>query len=398
MAGDIFDTVPVPAAGSPLTGPGFFRPVRAALERLHTAGAERDKAGNRKLFFDQYLSLLLLYFFNPSLTSLRGLQQASGWDKIQRSLGIPRVSLGSFSEAQGVFDADLVEPILRELADAALPLTTGAEAEALRGLTAVDGSVFAGLPRMAWALWQDPQHTGVKLHLHFDVLKGVPRNAGVTPAACSEPAELARTLEKDRLYVLDRGYAGYELFAQILAAGSSLVARVKDNTAYATPAENEIDQKAREAGVVRDFVTPRLGTPRHKDHLKRPIRIVVVQVHERTGERSELWLATDRLDLPADLVALAYQYRWTIELFFRWLKCVLGAEHLLAHSQNGFRLQVYAALIVTLLIVLRTGRKPTKRTFETVQFHLLGWVSDAEFDEHLAKLKKLEERSAQKNG
>ena len=49
-------------------------------------------------------------------------------------------------------------------------------------------------------------------------------------------------------------------------------------------------------------------------------------------------------------------------------------------------LQMYAALIVSLLIVLRTGRKPTKRTFEMIQFHLLGWVSDEEFEAHLAAL------------
>ncbi len=80
------------------------------------------------------------------------------------------------------------------------------------------------------------------------------------------------------------------------------------------------------------------------------------------------------------MVALAYRYRWSVELFFRWLKCVLGARHLIAQNQNGVLLQMYAALIVSLLIVLRTGRKPTKRTFETIQYHLLGWVSDEEFD------------------
>ena len=47
---------------------------------------------------------------------------------------------------------------------------------------------------------------------------------------------------------------------------------------------------------------------------------------------------------------------------------------------------MYAALIVSLLIVLRTHRQPTKRTFEVIQFYLLGWVSDEELDAHLAKL------------
>src|SRR5436305_11061423 len=97
---------------------------------------------------------------------------------------------------------------------------------------AVDGSIFAALPRMAWALWKDADHRGIKLHLHFDVLKGVPADATLTPAACSEPAALAGSLQPGRLYVLDRGYADYELFATILQAQSSLIARVKDNTAF----------------------------------------------------------------------------------------------------------------------------------------------------------------------
>ncbi|MEN1678159.1 MAG: hypothetical protein AAGJ46_01090 [Planctomycetota bacterium] len=46
------------------------------LERLHGVGSERDKAGNRRLHMDQYCTLVLLFFFNPLFTSLRGLQQA----------------------------------------------------------------------------------------------------------------------------------------------------------------------------------------------------------------------------------------------------------------------------------------------------------------------------------
>jgi IS4 transposase len=103
-------------------------------------------------------------------------------------------------------------------------------------------------------------------------------------------------------------------------------------------------------------------------------------------EAQELWLVTDRFDLDADLVAVAYRYRWSVELFFRWLKCVLGSRHLLSHKANGVALQMYAALIVSLLIAIRTGSKPTKRTFETIQYYLLGWVSDAEFAEHLKHL------------
>jgi hypothetical protein len=372
----------------------LMKPFLRLIEQLHDVGTERDRAGNRKLFCDQYLAFLLLYFFTPALTSMRALQEATNWEKTRRKLGIERTSLGSLSEAARVFDADALGPIVAELVARALPLSQGREAEALRGLTAVDGSIFAALPRMAWALWKDADHRGIKLHLHFDVLKAVPCRAAVTPAACSEPAQLRAMLQGGRLYVLDRGYADYELFAAIVGAGASLIARVKDSTAFVVSEERPLDAAAEAAGVIRDVVLSRLGTAHHKDPLRRPMRLVIVRVTDREGQVKDLWLLTDRLDLAADLVALGYRYRWTVELFFRWLKCVLGARHLVAENANGVALQMYAALIESLLIVLRTGRTPTKRTFETIQFHLLGWVSDEEFTAHLARLKRREAPSA----
>jgi IS4 transposase len=75
-------------------------------------------------------------------------------------------------------------------------------------------------------------------------------------------------------------------------------------------------------------------------------------------------LVTKRLDLEADLIALAYRYRWTVELFFRWLKCLLGCRPLLSQSEHGGQLQGYRALIASLLISLWVARAPTNRTSE----------------------------------
>ncbi|MCS6320386.1 MAG: IS4 family transposase, partial [Nitrospira sp.] len=282
-----------------------------------------------------------------------------------------------------------VRPILKELGELARPHLKGREAEALAHLTAVDGSVFSALPRMTWALWQDARHRGVKLHLQFSVAKWTPVDAVITPAACSEPAAMAAMLEPGRLYVNDRGYASFELMRRVLDAGSSLITRVKDDLTLTVQEERAISTEAAQAGVIRDVILKRLGTSHHRDVVGRPMRLVVVRARERSGETTELWLVTDRCDLDADLVAIAYRYRWTIELFIRWLKCVLGARHLLSHKPAGVELQMYAALIVSLLIALRTGSKPTKRTFETIQFYLLGWVSDEEFAAHLRALKKI---------
>jgi hypothetical protein len=131
--------------GSDLRGFKYFKILGPLLDRLHDDASQRDRAQNRKLHYDQYAALILLYFFNPILTSLRGIQQASALDKVQKLLGCERAALGSLSEASRVFDPQLLRDIIGELADQAVPLVRGREAEALRGLTAVDGSFQDGL-------------------------------------------------------------------------------------------------------------------------------------------------------------------------------------------------------------------------------------------------------------
>src|SRR4030095_5021300 len=88
---------------SDIVGLKYFDRLMPLLRRLHQVGTQRDRAGNRQLFFDHYCAYILLFLFNPIVTSLRGIQQASELKKVQRKLGCPRASLGSLSEAIEVF-------------------------------------------------------------------------------------------------------------------------------------------------------------------------------------------------------------------------------------------------------------------------------------------------------
>jgi hypothetical protein len=374
-----------------LKGLKYFKLLAPLLERLHDGATARDRAGNRRLFYDQYACLLLVFFFNPIVKSLRGLQQASTLDKVQRLLGCPRVSRGSLSEASRVFDPELLHTIIGDLAAQHLPAAvSGKEAEALRGLTAVDGSLLPALPKMAWALWLDPQHRAAKLHVHFDVLKGVPIEATVTTGNGSETEQLRATLQPQRLYVVDRGYAEYQLFQDIIDTHSDFIGRIRDNAVWEVIEERPLAPAARAAGVRSDRVVW-LGGPQSGGVFQQPVRVLEVATGKTDahGRPEILLLATSRLDLAAELVALGYRYRWTVELFFRWLKCVLGCRHLLANSPEGVTIQVYLALIASLLISLWVGRKPTVRTLEMLQFYFTGWASEAELTAHIEQLKPL---------
>jgi hypothetical protein len=312
------------------------------------------------------------------------LQQASGLAKVQKRLGCERAALGSLSEASRVFDPTLLRAIIGDLAAQAVPLLHGREAEALRGLTAVDGTLLNALPKMAWALWVDDQHRAVKMHLQFDVLKGVPSDATVTCGNGPEIEELRATLQAGRLYVVDRGYAEYQLFQDIIDAKSSFVGRIRDNAVWTVVAERPVSTAAHAAGVRSDRVV-QLGCAKSGAVFKQPLRIVEVATGkiDSQGQPEILLLATDRLDLDAELVALAYRFRWSVELFFRWFKCILGCRHLLSTSPNGVTIQLYVGIIASLLISLWAGRKPTKRTLEMLQFYFAGWATLEEVQAHL---------------
>ena len=382
-------TAKTPVSAKNLQGLKYFKKLQPLFAPLHDLGTQRDKAGNRKLFFDQYASLILLFFFNPILTGLRSIQQASCLDKVQKKFGCSRTSVGALSEAARLFDAKPLQAIVGELAQQALPLTPGKDADILRGLTAVDGSLLPALPKMAWALWVDDAHRAAKLHLHFDVFKGVPCHASVTEGNGNEKKQLRAALQPDRLYVIDRGYAEYQLFQDIIDAQSSFIGRLRDNAVCQVLEERPLSAEARAASVVRDVVV-HLGGPDSGAVFKPALRVVEVATAktDRQGRPELLRLATNCLELDAAWIALGYRYRWTVELFFRWFKCVLGCQHLLSTCQNGVAIQVYLALLASLLIVLWTGHQPTKRTFELLCLYFQGWASEAELVAHLRGLDK----------
>ena len=108
----------------------------------------------------------------------------------------------------------------------------------------------------------------------------------------------------------------------------------------------------------------------------RSIRLRVVWVQT---DKEVLPLVTnlDPEELAAREVALLYKQRWQIELFFRWVKCILGCRHWLAESPQGVAIEIYLALIAALLLQLYTGQAPNRRMMEMIQFYLLG-VADLE--------------------
>src|SRR5262249_11233489 len=158
---------------------------------------------------------------------------------------------------------------------------------------------------------------------------------GTNPAGRDHSDEkdvLRQHLQADHCYVMDRWFGQFGLFNDIADAQSSYVCRIRDNSNFEVAEERLLSDAARAAGVVPDAVV-RLGMgskPKARPH--HPVRLVVVAVqpHEKRGGRKgktagpasngRLLIATNLLDVPAEIIALLYRSRWTIEIFFRFFK------------------------------------------------------------------------------
>lgn len=382
---------------------GHLKRVFELLDKLHDVGCERDTAHNRRLFFDDYVKLVLLHAWNPLIESVRDLQQAAALPKVAKALGVGRFSAASFSESVRVFDPEQLRPILAELAAQLAPYPTDPRlAEFKRALTLVDGTVIVGLTRLVRsAVGTEGRCStsrdgtpvyGWRLHTQFDLATFTPHRMDRT-GACNakdnrENNVLRRTLEAGRCYVGDCTYADRSLFNDTVAAQSSYVTRAREDGVCDVLEERPLSKEAAEAGVVRDAIVRLKGaTPADP-----PVRRIEVRVepHPRrtrngTKQTDLIILYTDLTDLAAELIALIYQYRYTVELFFRIFKQLLGMRQLLSQREEGIDIQILCTLIVCVVIQLISGKKPNKAMRNIVGWYLIGLADEQDVVDFLNK-------------
>jgi hypothetical protein len=382
------------ATNIPIHGAKYLQSLRALLKPLK-AHAEH---GNRQLHYDDYAVFLLMGFLQPIDATLRWLETASRLKSVQKRLGVKPTSIASLSDASRVFDPELLRRVFLELADQAAvcngPKAPAGLPPALR-VVAADATVWKTLPKMCRELFDAPLNRARKGeltgHLQFDVLDQVPCDASFVLASGGERQALRQKLLPNTLYLLDRGYVDYTLYRQVMDAQASFVGRLNDTAQYSVLSARPLAAEAKGAGVIEDLAVE-LGAERVPLRLIR-VRTVLPPPHNlhpvrKNGKHKayakgearevELLLATDRTDLSVEVIVQLYRLRWQVELFFRWFKCVLGCKRLMAQTENGLNLQMYAALIASLLVVVWTGRKPTTMILNILHYFLMGWASGEE--------------------
>jgi len=155
--------------------------------------------------------------------------------------------------------------------------------------------------------------------------------------------------EADATYVMDRGYVNYKKMNQWMKNKIDFVVRLKEKNHITVLEENDLSTDS-ESMILRDFEA-QIGLSTYR--VKEPLRVVEYQDEKQRVYR----VATTRRDLTALQIAEIYHHRWTIELFFKWIKQHLRFVTIHSTKPQGIWNQMFLALMAygaALLVKLET--------------------------------------------
>jgi hypothetical protein len=357
----------------------------AMLQRFVRSLRDESSHGNRELFLDDVFIVYLLAFFNPTLRTLRTLEDFSQTKQAHRHLSIRRICRSTLSDFHRIADPERLQPLIaalrcelhRKTGNSCLPNDLKG---VLQQILAVDGTFLPAAADIAWAVAARNQRDGqchrARTDWHVDINTWIPEVVAIPEPGESEAASAARTITPGAIHVYDRGFQSFALIASHYevqknewSSRADFVLRLREpgpnSPTMVVERESPPSNAAKEAGVVADQEVrlPGLATA---TGFPRPLRLVTV----RSSDGDEVRLLTNLGNIPAEIIAVIYRYRWQVELFFRWLKCYANFNHLTSHNRQGVLLNFYVVIVGALLMYLHTDGRPSKYLFS-----LLGMVA-----------------------
>jgi hypothetical protein len=337
----------------------------------HVAQLRSEEHGNRKLFLDDVFVAYLLAFFNPTVRSLRTIEDFSQTHQAQKHLSTRRICKTTLSDFNKLADPERLQPIIAELRSA-LSRKFGPRPPTdiqgfLKQIVAVDGTFFTAAADVVWAIKKSNGHVEkrqARLDVQLDVRTWLPEVIAVPERGDGEAHIAAGCVQSGAIHLYDRGYGSFELIAahyeereKALVSRAEFVLRAQENQLLL--AEDAESRALTAEEQARGFYSDRVGHfAGSQGRPAPPVLVREVRFRSETGE--ELRWLTNLLDVPVAAIAELYRHRWQIELFFRWLKCFANFDHLISHSRQGVLLNFYVVIVGVLLMYLHTGGRPSK--------------------------------------
>jgi IS4 transposase len=212
-----------------------------------------------------------------------------------------------------------------------------------------------------WAKFRSTK-AAVKLHTQLDLKTEIPSCIHITDGTVHDVQLLDSLLyEAGAFYIMDRGYVDFARLYRIELAGAFFVTRLKTNVTYRRLYSKPVEKTK---GIRCDQIIKLKSHPTLKTY---PQKLRRIRYHDaETGKTLEF--LTNHFGLAATDIAMLYQYRWKIELFFKWTGQHLKVKAFWGYSENAVRIQIYTTIIAYTLVVMMKHKLQLKQSsYEILQ-------------------------------
>jgi putative transposase len=316
------------------------------IPRHHFGKLETEHGTGRKArSFTRWSQLVhLLSMQLTARVSLRdGVSSLKARIKSLYHLGVKPVARSTFADANHQRPASFFEALFGLMYRRCQPLAPKHKFRFKNKLFSLDATVVSlCLTLFPWAAFRRTKG-GIKLHTLLDHDGYLPAFVAVSPAR--EPdIKKARSLSlpKGSIVVEDLGYTDYAWYAQLTAQKIFFVTRQKRNARYEVLERRKVNYNQ---GLLSDQTIRLTGAKAQECPV--PLRRITY-CDAATGRRYVF--LTNHFQLAAKTIADIYKERWQIEIFFRFIKQNLKIKAFIGNSENAVLTQIYAALIVYLLL------------------------------------------------
>ncbi len=321
----------------------IFHQMLKLIPRHHFAKLEAEHSTGRKArSFTRWSQLLhLLSMQLTARVSLRdGVSSLKARIKSLYHLGIKPVARSTFADANHQRPASFFEALFGLMYRRCQPLAPKHKFNFKNKLYSLDATVVSlYLSLFPWAAFRRTKG-GIKLHTLLDHDGYLPVFVAISPAREHE-VKKARSLSlpKGSIVVEDMGYTDYAWYAQLTAQKIFFVTRQKRNARYEVLEHRKVNKNQ---GLLSDQTIRLTG-----EECLVPLRRIAYR--DAATARRYVFL-TNHFKLAAKTIADIYKERWQIEIFFRFIKQNLKIKAFIGNSENAVLTQIYAALIVYLLL------------------------------------------------
>ena len=239
---------------------------------------------------------------------------------------------------------------------------------------AIDSSTIGLVANcMDWAKHRR-RKAAAKLHMRLNLQTFLPGFVIVEEASHHDDTravELCSGLEEGEIALFDKAYVNFKHLFHLNKRGVFWVLRAKDNMSYRV--HRKLLKKPKD-NILRDDIIF-LKTKKSRKEYPKPFRRVEALI-EVNGKTVKMVFITNNFVWASQSVCDLYGSRWAIEAFFKQLKQTLQLNAFLGYSKEAIRWQIWAALLLYLLLRFQAFLSKWPHSFNRILTMIRGTIWD----------------------